>query len=130
MNSFFAVIDELNSCSALERPALEARILRDFEQERAVLALDMSGYSFSVRRGGILPHLCRIRRMQQAATPLVERFGGEVVKQVADNILAIFREPRHAIDAAVAINQAVAASRAGEACDDSALLSVGIGTRF
>ena len=56
MESFLALIDELNACAPAARAEVERRICEDFQVERAVLALDMSGYSFSVRRGGIFPH--------------------------------------------------------------------------
>src|ERR687897_411596 len=106
MQSFLELIDELVDCSSpsecLER---EDRIRAGFERECALLALDMSGYSLSVRRGGILPHLCRIRCMQRLVAPIVVAHGGEVVRQIADNIMAVFPDPAEAIHAAVAINR-------------------------
>lgn len=107
---FLALIDELDDCAPAARGDVERRICDAFQVERAVLALDMSGYSFSVRRGGILPHLCKIRRMQQLVSPMIERFEGQVIKQVADNILAVFATPLDAVNAAIAINELLAAN--------------------
>ena len=126
MEAFLTLIDELNICAPATRAEVERRICEIFQVERAVLALDMSGYSFSVRRGGILPHLCKIRRMQQLVSPLIERFDGQVVKQVADNILAVFLTPKRALDAAIAINQLLAAPQLPE----DALLRVAIGIDY
>lgn len=69
---------------------------------KAVLALDMSGFTLGVRRDGILSYLCRIRRMQKLTLPIVVSHGGELVKHEADNLLAIFDEPERAVEAAVA----------------------------
>ncbi len=128
MSSFLALIDELMACPAAERVERERRIHDAFEHERAVLALDMSGYSLSVRRGGILSHLCKIRRMQREVRPLVERFHGEVVRELADNVLATFPAPANAIQAAVAINHAVYLSQQDQ--DGDPLLTVSIGIDY
>jgi adenylate cyclase len=128
MQSFFALLDELLACPSAERIERERRIHEVFELERAVLALDMSGYSLSVRRDGVLSHLCKIRRMQQRVAPLIERFDGEVVRELADNILAAFPEPAKAVQAALAINHAVHLSQQGPASE--ALLSVSIGIDY
>ncbi len=110
MPSFLELIDELVDCSSPSECAeREERIRAGFERECALLALDMSGYSVSVRRGGILPHLCRIRCMQRLVAPIVTAHGGDVVRQIADNIMAVFPNPLAAIHAGVAINKAVGA---------------------
>lgn len=128
-NRFLALIDELTDCSPEERRGIECRIWSVFEADRAVLALDMSGYSSSVRRDGILSHLCQIRRMQRLSGQLIENAHGEVIRQLADNILAVFMTPREAIEAALAINHAVRSSQA-EDSDDDRLLTVAIGIDY
>lgn len=128
MHAFLARIDELNRCAPDERGALERSIHAEFEVTRAVLALDMSNYSLFVRRGGILPHLCKIRRMQLLATPIIEGNSGELIKQSADNLLALFDTPDRAIQAAVAINHAIEFAQATHG--EEAILSVGIGIDF
>ena len=130
MESFIALIDELNACCANDRASLEARLAATFEVECAVLALDMSGYSSLVRRNGILPHLCRIRRTQLLTAPLIERFAGRVVRQVADNILAVFETANFALEAARAIVETAAQN--GSSRDDAQrdLLPVSIGIDY
>lgn len=128
MESFYSLIDELAQSRAEDRADRERRLREAFEVERAVLALDMSDFSLSVRRSGILAHLCQIRRVQRLAVPILEARGGEVVKCEADNILAVFVRPREAVEAAVAIDRAIAASREGPAGE--AVLTVGIGIDF
>lgn len=128
MESFYFLIDEMLQTPPEARAAAEERIRNAFEVERAVLALDMSGFSLSVRRGGIVSHLCEIRRVQRLVLPLIEDHGGDLVKCVADNVLAVFPESRQAVAAAIAINKAIA--DAGTAGQKGRVLTVGIGIDF
>lgn len=125
MKDFYARIDALDGLDPASRAEAEQRIREEFEVERAVLVLDLSGFSVRVRRGGILPHLRRIRRMQSLATPLVGVSGGSVVKCEADDLIAVFAQARDAVEAALAIHDALAAHPGGPDPDD--VLSAGIG---
>lgn len=128
MDNFYALIDELAQLPAAQREAGEQRLRERFEVERAVLALDMSQFSLSVRRSGIVFHLCQIRRVQRIALPIVAEWRGELVKCEADNILATFASPDDAVESALAIDAALAGTK-----DDSPLdapLTAGIGIAF
>jgi adenylate cyclase len=105
MQSFFALIDRLNAVPPDEREPLKELIWNAFGTERAVLALDMSDFSLSVRRTGILNHLRRIRSMQTQTEPIVREHGGQPLKYEADNLLAVFDEVGDAVAAAVRINR-------------------------
>lgn len=128
MKSFHALVDALAGLGPAGRAEGERRIREAYEVERAVFVLDMSGFSLSVRRSGIIAHLCRIRQVQSIARPLIEAQGGEVVKCEADNVLAVFAGPGPAVAAARAINRALAAL--GEDGPGDAPPSVGIGIDF
>ena len=122
---FFSLIDRMNGAPASDRGRLEADIWDAYGVEMALLALDLSQFSIAVRRGGILPYLGLIRRMQVVATPLVEAAGGKVVKFDADNLMAVFPDVPPAVEAAVRIHRTLATeSCAGIAC------SVGIGIDY
>ena len=108
MQAFFALVDRLNDAGGEVRARLEAEIWQRFGVERAVLALDMSQFSLSVRRAGILPYLALIRRMRALTAPIVARHGGAVVKYDADNMLATFPRVDPAAAAALDINRAIA----------------------
>jgi class 3 adenylate cyclase len=128
MESFHARIDALDGLDPAARALAEERLREDYETELAVLVVDLSGFSVRVRRGGIIPHLRRIRRMQALAVPVVAAAGGELVKCEADNILAVFPDARRAVEAALGIHDALAASPGGPDPDD--VLSAGIGIDF
>jgi adenylate cyclase len=108
VQAFLDLVDRLNGAGAGDRAGIEAEIWRRFGVERALLALDMSHFSLSVRRSGILPYLGLIRRMQALTAPIVERHGGAVVKYAADNMIATFEAPAAAAEAALSINRAIA----------------------
>ena len=112
MQAFLALVDRLNEAGGEERARVEAEIWERFGVERAILALDMSQFSLSVRRAGILPSLGLIRRMQALTGPIVERHGGAVVKYTADNMIATFARVGEAAAAAIEINRAI--SEGGE----------------
>ena len=113
MQSFFALIDQLNACSGAQRARAEEAVWNRFGVEKAILALDMSQFSLTVRRDGILPYLGSMRRMHVVTEPIVLACGGEVVKHLADNLMAVFERAGEAVRAAVRINQALADAQAG-----------------
>ena len=107
MQAFLALVDRLNEAGGEERARVEAEIWQRFGVERALLSLDMSHFSLSVRRAGILPYLGLIRRMQAVTRPIVERHGGTVIKYDADNMIAAFDAADAAAASALAINRAI-----------------------
>lgn len=106
MKTFFSMIDELAAAPVRQRPAIEKRILKTFQRQKAVLALDMSGFTLTVRRHGILFYLCQVRQMHRLTSPIVSAHHGEVVKYEADNLMAVFDDPACAVEAAMAMIQA------------------------
>ena len=113
MHAFADLIDRLNAADGPERARVEAEIWDAFGVEQAILVLDMSQFSLSVRRDGILPYLGHIRRMQRLMAPVVEAHGGRVVKFVADNLFATFADAGDAALAAVAMQQSLVRQPAG-----------------
>ena len=107
MQAFLALVDRLNEAGADERARVEAEIWERFGVERALLSLDMSHFSLSVRRSGILPYIALVRRMQAVTRPIVEAGGGTVIKYAADNMIAVFETADEAAAAALAINRAI-----------------------
>ena len=113
MHAFADLIDRLNAAAGAERARVEAEIWQAFGVEQAVLVLDMSQFSLSVRRDGILPYLGHIRRMQRLMAPVVEAHGGQVVKFVADNLFATFTSAEAAALAAIAMQRVLSEANAG-----------------
>jgi class 3 adenylate cyclase len=93
-----------------ERRRIEENIWAEFGAEYAVFVLDMSGFSLMTRKYGIVHYLSMVRRMQLTTEPIVKSYGGTMIKYEADNCFAIFPDPLSAINAAIAMQHAFAAS--------------------
>jgi adenylate cyclase len=96
-------------------PDLADRLVAMMEY-RAVLVLDMSGFSALMRDEGIVSALKTVRGFQVFATNCIHGYDGEVVKYYADNVLALFPDIESANNAAavaVALGDASAGIAAG-----------------
>ncbi len=82
------------------RAEIEATLWREFGMERAVLVLDMAGFSELTQRHGIVHYLSMVRRMQATAEPVIAGYAGTLVKFEADNAYAMFPDVAAAVSAA------------------------------
>jgi class 3 adenylate cyclase len=100
------------------RDHFEARIEEGFVAERAVLVLDMSGFSRTTQAYGIVEFLLMIRRLRRTADPIVARHRGDVLKAEADNLFCLFPS---VVDAVAAAREIV------DALENDLYVSIGIG---
>ncbi|HUT51568.1 MAG TPA: adenylate/guanylate cyclase domain-containing protein [Alphaproteobacteria bacterium] len=107
-------------------PALEAEIWEAYGVERAVIALDMSGFSRLTDRRGILHFLSLIQDMREITRPIVEAGGGEIVKYEADNMFAVAPSADMAFDLSAAIVTQTAAGNRERTEDARIDVSIGI----
>jgi adenylate cyclase len=80
-----------------EQEALAARIEAEFGEDRAVLSLDMSGFSRTTQLRGITAFLLMIHQMKLLARPAIEAAGGILVKSEADNLHCLFPDVPEAV---------------------------------
>lgn len=109
-----------------KRKTLEQQLWDAYGAEYAVFVLDMSGFSLLTRKYGIVHYLSMVRRMQLTTRPIVESFGGTMIKYEADNCFAVFPDPLAAVNAAVAMQHAFAASNLLTSDDLDIHISCGI----
>ena len=93
-----------------ERHGIEGTLWAEYGAEYAVFVLDMSGFSLLTRKYGIVHYLSMVRRMQLTTEPIVKSYGGSMIKYEADNCFAVFPDPLSAVNAAIAMQHAFAAS--------------------
>jgi class 3 adenylate cyclase len=88
----------------IEQPERRGEIAGDIEtmfaQDKAVLVLDMSGFSRTTRHHGIVSFLLMIHQMKLLARPAIEANRGLLVKAEADNLFCLFDTVADAIGAA------------------------------
>ncbi len=128
MDRLYELLDRFNAAPPDGADAIEEEIWRSYGAERSVLILDMAGFSRVVRRHGIVHYLAMVRRMQIVTRPLVSRHGGEIVKYEADNLFAVFEDPRSAVACAIAIRVAFDAINPHTMNERDIHVSVGIAT--
>jgi adenylate cyclase len=115
----------------IERPeaqaGLAAEIDRDFGEDRAVMVLDMSGFSRTTERFGITFFLPMIHQMKLIALPAVRAHRGRVVKAVADNLYSLFESAPAAVAAAQEIMRGLKAANLRLPEERRLYASIGIG---
>jgi class 3 adenylate cyclase len=79
---------------------IDAKVRAQFEQTRAILVLDMCGFSRLTTKHGIIHYLAMIRRMQRVALPRITAQRGLVMKTEADNVFGVFHDVPEAVAAA------------------------------
>ena len=88
-----------------ERPErmvqIDEKINATFRQTHTILVMDMSGFSRTTVRYGIIHFLAMIHRMHGIVKPIISEYGGTVVKEEADNIFAVFPNVKSAVEAAI-----------------------------
>jgi adenylate cyclase len=83
-----------------ERAEVTRKVEERFGEERAVLVLDMSGFSRMTQLYGVLSFLALIHEMRRLAMPLIAERGGCVIKAEADNLLCLFDSSDQALTTA------------------------------
>jgi class 3 adenylate cyclase len=107
--------------------SIDALLRSTFERTVAVLVLDMCGFTRFVHQYGIIEYLAMIVQMEEAARPAVLGNRGQVIKQEADNLFAIFDTPTDALEAALDIFRAFEAVNSVVPAERDIFGSIGIG---
>ena len=108
-------------------PQIDRDINRRFRCRRAIHVLDMSGFSVSTQRHGIIHHLAKIQRMHSIVSTEVGNQKGSVLKFEADNAFSVFKTVNAAIKASREICRGVAEANAGAGPVDQINVARGIG---
>lgn len=92
----------------LQRGEMGESEFRDkYHRERAILSIDMTGYTSSAMQYGELQSLLRIMNAQTVVIPVLQELDAELIRCFADDIVALFRHPDSAIDAAFELHRRV-----------------------
>jgi len=110
-----------------DRRDLAQAIERDFAEQRAVMVLDMSGFSRTTQKRGIVAFLLMIHQMKLLCRPAVEAAGGLVVKAEADNLFCLFPDVAQAVAAAREVVERLDSANVVLPEDRRLYVSIGIG---
>ncbi|MDQ3878857.1 MAG: adenylate/guanylate cyclase domain-containing protein [Actinomycetota bacterium] len=120
------LLDELGEHPEQEAEITE-RIKGIFRQERAIFILDMSGFTRSTQRAGIIPFLLMIHQMQRLCLPVVEKHGGILMNTFADNLTCLFDDVAPAVDASQELTTNLLAANVVLPREKELYVSIGIG---
>jgi adenylate cyclase len=93
----------------------------------AVLCSDMSGFSRRTEEFGIIHFLSLIHEMHKLMKPVLLAHNGMLVKEEADNLFVIFREPKQAVQCALDMHSATIRYNENKTTDYQIAVCVGIG---
>jgi class 3 adenylate cyclase len=111
---------------AKEGPVRIDKLIDRHVDDYAVMMCDSSGFSRITAEHGILQFLSVMTVCYDGLIPLLESIEGECLSHNADNILAVFKKPAKAVEAAVAMHRWLAARNMGLADKDRFNVCIGI----
>jgi len=127
MPDFYTKLEAYAATNAAEdRQDISEDLWRRYGSEGAIFILDLSGFSRTANKHGIVHCLSMIQQMRTMLAPLVESRGGAVVKFEADNCFARFPDPLEAIQTAIDCNHLLAGMNEKSPPDFQIHASVGI----
>lgn len=92
----------------LQRGGMTEAEFRDkYHWQKAILSMDMTGFTSTAIRQGELNSLLRIVDAQKVVIPVLEEFGADLIRCFADDVVALFDDPGIAIDAAMETHRRV-----------------------
>jgi class 3 adenylate cyclase len=95
---------------------------------RAILTLDLTGFTVQAMHGRQLNALLRILDAQKVCIPVFNELGALLVRAFADDLVALFDEPGQALDAAFEVHRRIAVFNQSEhASEMPALACIGVG---
>jgi adenylate cyclase len=110
-----------------DRDEIDRRIWDTFGEEWSVMFTDLAGFSRAVADFGVVHFLQIIYESLRVYGPIVDEFGGTLLKVEGDSMIVLFRRPEQALGAAVAMQRASARYNVGRPEEERLLLGVGVG---
>ena len=87
----------------------EAAFDEKYLTTKAVLVLDVTGFTTSTIHGGAIGSFLRILDAQKICAPVLHKYGASCVRAFADDLIAVFDEGGVALDAALEIQREASA---------------------
>jgi len=110
-----------------DRARIDDQIWEMFGEDWAILITDLSGFSRSTQRFGIIHFLQIIHQHHLLLLPVIKEHLGLVLKTEADNFMILFRQPTSAMKCALAMQRACLEFNQGRPDEDQILLCAGMG---
>lgn len=109
------------------REAVCAEIEQRFTRRIGLMVIDSCSFSKLVQNRGIIPFLAMLERLDRIIAPVVERHGGRMLKEEADNFFAAFPDAGSALACAGEICRNLEIANEPLPADDEIQVSIGVG---
>ncbi len=116
-----------NAGDEADHGAIDEQIKARFCRQSAVLITDMDGFSRTTKSKGIIAFLAMIQRQIDLCRPGIRDHGGQLLKVIGDDLFCAFPDAPAAVNAALAMQAAVAEDNETRAEDDRLGVAIGIG---
>lgn len=99
-----------------------------YASTRAILVLDLTGFTLSAQSGGAIHSFLRILDAQKVCIPALRKFRADLIRTFADDVVALFTDASDALRAAFEIRERIHTfNRSGLAGADAPECCIGIG---
>ena len=119
------LFERLRGRTKANADAMDGAIEKECVTELTVMMCDSSGFTRRTHAYGILHFLAVMTDVHDRVEPIVIKHRGTVISRGAENLLAVFDEPAHGVDAAIAMQRLLARFNEGKADRDQFQLCMG-----
>jgi len=122
-------VDVYRDLLALQRGEMTNEAIdQKYLYRKAILTLDLTGFTVQAMKAPQLRALLRILDAQKVCIPVLYEHGATLVRAFADDLVGLFDDPARAVDAAFEIHRRITVfNHSGFASDSPPLACIGIG---
>lgn len=125
MQQLLEALDQRGTDQDTQR-RFDQQMWADLGADGAVLVTDLTGFTATTRSRGILHFLAIFRRCQKICVPIINKHGGSMLKQEADDLIGLFEEVEDALGAGIEMIERLDELNAGLAPDEQVGICVGM----
>lgn len=109
-----------------DKKAIDEKIWKLFGEDWTVMFTDLSGFSRSAAKFGIVHFIATIIQSERLFAPILEDHGAFILKREGDSLMILFHDPRQSLDCALAMQRACQAFSADKPDEDKVILGLGL----
>jgi len=127
-NSHERLINQLaeRARDGADREAIDRKIWDTFGEDWSVMFTDLSGFSRNVANFGIIHFVQVIVESEKLFAPILHEYNAFIIKREGDSLMILFHNPRNALGAAIAMQQACQKYSFSKPPEEKVILCLGI----
>lgn len=109
-----------------DREAIDRKIWDTFGETWSVMFTDLSGFSRNAANFGIIHFVQVIIESEKLFAPILHEHNAFIIKREGDSLMILFHNPKNALDAAIAMQQASQSYSLSKPSEDKVILCLGL----